>query len=120
MTWAARHPAYLLAGSVCVGLAAANAWRVHGAALAGSAVAAGAVVTTRLPLARLTLVALVLLLAAWWWGSARDRRRERACTNSVRGSSPKPPARRAVETLGRRERLPRAFAGPGSGRATHG
>jgi competence protein ComEC len=69
--WASRYPAYLLAGSVCVGLAAANVWRGHGTALAGSAVAAGALATARVPLARLTLVALVLALAAWWWGGAR-------------------------------------------------
>jgi competence protein ComEC len=65
------YPPYVLAGSVCVGLGAANAWRLHGAALAGSALAAGAVAATRSPFARLALVALVLLLVAWWWGSTR-------------------------------------------------
>jgi competence protein ComEC len=71
VTWAIRHPAYLLAGSVCAGLAAPNLWRLHETALAGSAVAVGALATARPPLARLVLVALVLLLAAWWWGSMR-------------------------------------------------
>jgi competence protein ComEC len=66
-----RHPPYLLAGSVCAGLAAANLWRAHAAALAGSAAVGCALVTTRMPLVRLTLVALVLMLAAWWWGGAR-------------------------------------------------
>jgi competence protein ComEC len=66
-----RHPPYLFAGSVCAGLAAANLWRAHAAALAGSAALAGALVTARLPMVRMTLVAIVLMLAAWWWGGAR-------------------------------------------------
>ncbi len=63
---------YLLAGSACLGLAAANAIRSHGLAVA--ALAAGASVVSAFaadPRARIAGLAAALLLAGWWWGSAR-------------------------------------------------
>ena len=56
----------------CVGLAAANGVRWHGAdaaAAAGAAFVGGAV--AKEPRTRVALVALALLLAGWWWASAR-------------------------------------------------
>ena len=68
---ALRHSAQLLAGSLCLGLAAANLVRAQSvlvlvlvAALFGGAFA---LARER----RLGLLALALALAGWWWGSAR-------------------------------------------------
>jgi competence protein ComEC len=67
-----RNYPYLLAGSACLGLAAANAVRGGGLAVASVvAVAALAGAFAAEPLARVVLVAGALLLAGWWWGSAR-------------------------------------------------
>jgi competence protein ComEC len=63
---------YVLTVAACLGLAAANAARWHGPALAvavAGALLAGAFAAE--PLARVALIALALLLAGWWWGSAR-------------------------------------------------
>ena len=70
MSWT-RLPAHLLAAALCVGLALANVTRVRDFALAGSAVAAGAVVAVATPPARLVLAALLLCLLGRWWASAR-------------------------------------------------
>jgi competence protein ComEC len=63
---------YVLGGSACLGLAAANAARVHGA---GATVAAlGAVFAAAVCAAahaRIALLAAALLLVGWWWGSVR-------------------------------------------------
>ena len=67
-----RSYPYVLGGSAVLGLAAANAARVHGLVLVLSVVvasAAGAFAAE--PIARVVLIALALLLAGWWWGSAR-------------------------------------------------
>ena len=67
-----RNYPYVLGGSAVLGLAAANAARVHGLGLVLSVVvasAAGAFAAE--PIARVVLIALALLLAGWWWGSAR-------------------------------------------------
>jgi competence protein ComEC len=63
---------YLLGGAGCLGLAAANAARVHGAAVAvaalGAAFAAALFADAH---ARIAILAAGLLLAGWWWGSIR-------------------------------------------------
>ncbi len=67
-----RSYPYVLASSAAVGLAAANAARWHALALAvaaGTAFVGGALALE--PLARVSLIALALLLAGWWWGSTR-------------------------------------------------
>ncbi len=66
-----RARPHLLAGCLCVGLAAANGVRATSVLLACAAVglAVGSVVSA--PRARLPLIALALLLAGWWWGSSR-------------------------------------------------
>ena len=66
-----RFPMHLLAGSLCVGLAAANGWRLHATALAGSAVAAAAVAAAESAPARVVLLAIALCFCGWWWGSTR-------------------------------------------------
>ena len=70
MTWS-RAPAHLLAGSLCAGLALANVSRLHTVALAGSLLAAAAVVLAPAPATRLALMAVLLALLGWWWASAR-------------------------------------------------
>lgn len=70
MTWS-RAPAHLLAGSLCAGLALANVSRLHAVALAGSLLAAAAVVVVDAPATRLALTALLLGVLGWWWASAR-------------------------------------------------
>jgi competence protein ComEC len=63
---------YLLGGAACVGLAAANAARVHGAGVAVAALAAAfAAALFADAHARIALLAAGLLLAGWWWGSVR-------------------------------------------------
>jgi competence protein ComEC len=67
-----RNYPYLLAGSACLGLAAANAVRGGGAVLAAvMALATVAGAFAGEPLTRVVLVAMALMLAGWWWGSAR-------------------------------------------------
>jgi competence protein ComEC len=70
VTWS-RAPAHLLAGALCTGLALANVSRLHAVALAGSLLAAAAVVVADAPGARLALMAVLLSLLGWWWASAR-------------------------------------------------
>jgi len=63
---------YVLGGSMCLGLAGANAARVHGAGVAVAALgAAFAAALCADAHARVAVLALGLLLAGWWWGSAR-------------------------------------------------
>jgi competence protein ComEC len=63
---------YLLAGAACLGLAAANAVRVHGAGVALAALgAAFAAALFGEAHARVAVLAAGLLLAGWWWGSVR-------------------------------------------------
>ena len=63
---------YLLGGAACLGLAAANAARVHGPGIAlaalGAAFAAALFADAQ---ARVAVLAAGLLLAGWWWGSVR-------------------------------------------------
>lgn len=66
-----RARPHLLAGCLCLGLAASNGLRGTSVLLGCAAVAVviGAAVVE--PGARLPLLAVALLLAGWWWGSAR-------------------------------------------------
>jgi hypothetical protein len=62
----------VIAGSACLGLAAANA--VRGQALVVPALAVGAAAACAVaaaPLVRVGLISLAVLLGGWWWGSAR-------------------------------------------------
>jgi competence protein ComEC len=63
---------YVLAGSACLGLAAADATRVAGVTIVTLAVlvAATAAFAGELTV-RVLLLATALALAGWWWGSAR-------------------------------------------------
>ena len=66
-----RYPSQLLAGSLCLGLAASNVARLQTAlALALVALLAGAATASRRH-HRLGLLAVALALAGWGWGSAR-------------------------------------------------
>ncbi len=66
-----RYP-HLLAGSLCAGLAAANAVRSGSAWVAVLAAAAVVVAALQRELrSQLPLLALGLALAGWWWGSVR-------------------------------------------------
>jgi competence protein ComEC len=62
---------YALAGSCCLGLAAANAGRVNAAGAVLAAGAAGLAALASDPRTRIAALALALLLAGWWWGSTR-------------------------------------------------
>ncbi len=64
-------PAHVLAGSVCVGLAAANLVRIHTLGLVGSALGAVAVVVVDSGVKRVAFLAALTCVAGWWWGSAR-------------------------------------------------
>jgi competence protein ComEC len=67
---ALRHTPQLLAGSLCLGLAAANLARVDSTLVLVAALLGG--VVALLPgRRRLVLLALALALAGWWSGSAR-------------------------------------------------
>jgi len=69
--WLVRHRSQLLAGSLCLGLAAANVVRAQAVlALFVAALLGGAVAASR-GQRRLGLLAVALALAGWWWGSAR-------------------------------------------------
>ncbi len=70
MTWS-RVPVHLLAASLCSGLVVANVSRTQTVALAGSLLAAVAVVAVQAPVSRLALTAVFLVFVGWWWGSAR-------------------------------------------------
>jgi competence protein ComEC len=66
-----RSSAHLLAACLCFGLALANLTRLHGVGLAGSIVAALAVVVVDSPPTRLALMGTLLCVVGWWWGSLR-------------------------------------------------
>lgn len=66
-----RSYPYALAGSCCLGLAAANAGRVSAAGAVLAAGAAGLAALASDPRARIVALSVALLLAGWWWGSAR-------------------------------------------------
>jgi ComEC/Rec2-related protein len=66
-----RYPAQLLAGSLCLGLAAANVLRAQAALALVVAVLLGGAATAAHGPRRLALLAVALALAGWWWGSAR-------------------------------------------------
>jgi competence protein ComEC len=68
---ALRHKSRVLAGSLCLGLVAANVTRVRDvAALLVAALLGSAAMLTVGP-RRVVLTATALALAGWWWGSAR-------------------------------------------------
>ncbi|HEX9599799.1 MAG TPA: ComEC/Rec2 family competence protein [Gaiellaceae bacterium] len=66
-----RYPSQLLAGSLCLGLAAANVVRAQTALGLVIAALLGGVVAASCRHRRLGLLAVALALAGWWWGSAR-------------------------------------------------
>lgn len=67
-----RSHLHVLVGVLCAGIAAADAWRPPGPALALAAgVAAVAAAAAAGGDARLASVAAAFLLGGWWWGSAR-------------------------------------------------
>lgn len=66
-----RARPHLLAGCLCLGLAAANGLRATSVLLACAAVALALVSVLAAPAARFLVLAVALLLAGWWWGSAR-------------------------------------------------
>ena len=67
-----RNYPYVLAGSACIGLAAANAVRWRSLLVVVVALAAAvACALAAEPLVRVGLVSAALLLGGWWWGSAR-------------------------------------------------
>jgi competence protein ComEC len=69
--WVVRYPSQLLAGSLCLGLAAANVARVQTVLpLTLVALLGGAAVASRRN-RRLGLLAVALTLVGWWWGSVR-------------------------------------------------
>jgi competence protein ComEC len=65
-----RYPSQLLAGSLCLGLATANAVRTPTAFALVMAALLGALAASQ-GRRRLGLLAVALALAGWWWGSAR-------------------------------------------------
>jgi competence protein ComEC len=65
-----RSMPHLLAGAVCAGIAAANAFRGP-AVLAATAVVVALASLLVFGGGRIALLALALALAGWWWGSAR-------------------------------------------------
>jgi competence protein ComEC len=64
-------PAHVLAGALAVGLAFANAGRIHAAGLIAAVAAVVAAGVVNAPGARLAALAAVLALLGWWWASAR-------------------------------------------------
>jgi competence protein ComEC len=66
-----RHVPQLLAGSLCLGLAAANLVRAQTALALVVAGLLGGTAIAALGHRRLGLLAVALALAGWWWGSAR-------------------------------------------------
>jgi competence protein ComEC len=69
--WTLRSAPHLLAGSLCTGIALANAARWPTLAVAAVAVAAAVSATVVEGFRRVVLIAVALALAGWWWGSAR-------------------------------------------------
>jgi hypothetical protein len=66
-----RYPSQLLAGSLCLGLAAANVARVQPALVVVLTALLGGAATASRRHHRLGLLAVALALAGWGWGSAR-------------------------------------------------
>ncbi|HEY8629242.1 MAG TPA: ComEC/Rec2 family competence protein [Gaiellaceae bacterium] len=66
-----RYPSQLLAGSLCLGLAAANLMRAETALVLLVAVVLGGVVAASCEHRCLGLLAVALALMGWWWGGAR-------------------------------------------------
>ena len=67
-----RAPAHLVAGLLCLGLALANAARVHNGGLAASVAAASlAAIVSEPPGRRLAVAAVLVLGLGWWWASLR-------------------------------------------------
>jgi len=65
-----HYPSQLLAGSLCLGLATANAVRTQTTLALVMAALLGALAASQ-GRRRLGLLAVALALAGWWWGSAR-------------------------------------------------
>jgi competence protein ComEC len=65
------YPSQVLAGSLCLGLAAANVVRVQTALALGLSALLGGLATASRSDRRLLLLAVALALVGWWWGSAR-------------------------------------------------
>jgi competence protein ComEC len=66
-----RARPHLLAGCLCLGLAAANAMRETSVLLAVAAIGLALASAVSAPGMRVPVIAVALLLAGWWWGSAR-------------------------------------------------
>jgi len=66
-----RYPSQLFAGSLCLGLAAANVVRAQTALGLVIAALLGGIVAASRRHRRLGLLAVVLAFAGWWWGGAR-------------------------------------------------
>jgi hypothetical protein len=66
-----RYPSQLLAGSLCLGLSAANLARVQSMLPLALALLLGGAVAAFREQRSLELVAVALALVGWWWGSAR-------------------------------------------------
>jgi competence protein ComEC len=66
-----RSTPLLLAGALCLGIAAANALRAPSLGVAALVVAVGTASVVVAGTRRSVLLALALVLAGWWWGSAR-------------------------------------------------
>jgi competence protein ComEC len=66
-----RRRLHVLAGTLCAGIAAANAARPPGVLLALAGVGCLVVAAGRTDAARLAALAAALALGGWWWGSAR-------------------------------------------------
>ena len=80
-------PSHVLAASLCVGLALANLGRVHTAGLAGSSLAAIALLAVDSSASRLAALAALVCLAGWWWGSVRLDAIDRSPLSSEVGRS---------------------------------
>ena len=65
------HGPRLLAGSLCLGLAAANVTRIQTALTVTLAALLGGAAAVACRQRRVGLLAVALALAGWWWGSAR-------------------------------------------------
>jgi hypothetical protein len=64
-------PGHVLAAALAVGLAFANAGRIHAVGLVAAALVALAALVIDAPGPRLAALAAVLALLGWWWASAR-------------------------------------------------
>ncbi len=69
--WARYHAPQLLAGSLCLGLAAANVARMEAAPVLFVASLLGSVATASRGHRRVGLLAVAFVLVGWWWGSVR-------------------------------------------------